>query len=200
MNKIGKWILLLLSGVGFFLVGWLWPNEEILPSLKHVEPFVVEEVVSEQIYKFDNEKVKLVAFYFTYCPDICPTTMVDLAQLQVRLEENDLLGNKVELVSITLDPTNDTEEVIQNYAEIFQSNPSGWKWLRGSEEETRKIASAFQMQYQIQDGKVIAHSVNMYLLDKENMIRAIYTMANVEKPMNLEGIIRDMELLSSEFK
>ncbi|MFD2630081.1 SCO family protein [Oceanobacillus kapialis] len=195
MKKIVKLLLICFVIAGFFLVYWLWPSDEGLPILDEVEAFQLDDVHGEG-FELTNGKVKLVAFFFTNCPDICPLTMVDFKEIQSILKEEGLFADKVELVSISLDPANDLPEVITDYAANFQADPQGWKWLRGTSEKTRQIANEFQMQYELEDGTVLYHSTTMYLLDEHNKIRALYDMALSGKPVEKETIVEDIALLT----
>ncbi|WP_042224251.1 SCO family protein [Oceanobacillus manasiensis] len=197
MKKTGKLLVVCLVIAGFFLVYWLWPNNDGLPILDEVNAFQLDDVHGEP-FESTNGKAKLVAFFFTDCPDICPLTMVDLKELQTMLKEENLFGDKVELVSISLDPDNDTPEVITDYAANFQADTKGWKWLRGTPENTKQIAKEFQMQYEIEDDTVLYHSTTMYLLDEKSNIRALYDMAFSDKPVKKEDILEDIVLLTEE--
>lgn len=195
MKKTGKLLLLCFVIAGFFLVYWLWPNNDGLPILDQVNAFELDDVHGD-IFESTNGKVKLVAFFFTDCPDICPLTMVDFRELQTMLKEEELFGSEVELVSITLDPDNDLPDVITDYAAGFQADTKGWKWLRGTPEKTQQIANDFQMQYEIEDDTVLYHSTTMYLLDENNKIRGLYDMAIFDKPVKKDDIIKDIVLLT----
>ncbi|AVQ98379.1 electron transport protein SCO1/SenC [Oceanobacillus iheyensis] len=195
MKKTSKLLLLFLIIAGFFLVYWLWPNNDGLPILDQVNAFELDDVHGD-IFESTNGKVKLVAFFFTDCPDICPLTMVDFRELQTMLKEEELFGSDAELVSITLDPDNDLPDVITDYAAGFQADTKGWKWLRGTPEKTKQIANDFQMQYEIEDDAVLYHSTTMYLLDENNKVRALYDMAVFDKPVKKDDIIEDIVLLT----
>ena len=61
-----------------------------------------------------NNKVTVVNFFFTSCPTICPTTTLNLIQLQNKLNQNKI--DKFKIISISVDPNNDTPEVLKKYA------------------------------------------------------------------------------------
>jgi protein SCO1 len=186
--------LLLLFG---FLLYWLIPNKEGLPVLERVSEFEMENV-HDGIYNFDNGKVKIVTFFYTNCPDVCPSTMIDLKKLQAQLKNEEIFAHKAELISITLDPEIDDHDTIQKYAKAFQADPAGWKWLRGTPEETKAVADQFQMNYKKGKDNFVAHNTTMYLVDEKNRIRATYDMANTSKPVDIEKILKDIhELIKS---
>ncbi|PWA09738.1 SCO family protein [Pueribacillus theae] len=193
-KKFVPLILLLISIAGFALVTLLWPKNEKLPVLGKVSDIQLEEVHANG-YQLNNEKVKILAFFYTRCPDFCPLTMADFSLLQEQLKKEDLLGDKVELISLSFDPENDTREVIQSYAKSFQADTAGWKWLRGTEEETAKIAKELQMQYTKVEGDFFSHSTTMYLIDNKNQVRALYDMASRDKPVDREKILVDIRYL-----
>jgi protein SCO1 len=196
MKKQMLLIFLLISTVGFMAIHWLWPKGEDLPILDKVKSFQLEDVHGD-LYKSSNNKIKLVAYFYTNCPDICPLTMMDFRILQDKLKKAGLFGEEVELVAVTLDPDHDTKEVISKYAESFEADSAGWKWLRGTKEQIKVVADDFQMQYQKLEGDYYSHSVTMYLIDPKNQVRALYDMANPNKPVDKDKILADIQLLTS---
>ncbi|WP_080848268.1 SCO family protein [Cytobacillus gottheilii] len=195
MKITNKFLILLVIVAGFFLVYWLWPSDDGLPILDKVDAFELDNVHGER-YHSENGKVKLIAFFYTNCPDICPLTMMDFKIIQSMLKDKGLFGDEVELVSITLDPAYDTQEVIKEYAQIFETDTKGWKWLRDTPEKIKKIAGEFQMQYELDSETVLYHSTTMYLVDEENNIRALYDMAFADEPVKKDDIVEDIMLLA----
>lgn len=197
MKLTGKIIILCSAAAVFFLFYWLWPSDDGLPILDTVDAFELDDVHGGR-YESGNGKLKLVAFFYTNCPDICPLTMLDFKEIQSMLKEEGLFGDRVELVSITLDPDYDTPEVITDYAQIFETDPKGWKWLRETPEKIKEIASDFQMQYELDSTTVLYHSTTMYLVDEENNIRALYGMAFTDEPVKKDDILEDIVQLAGE--
>ena len=77
-------------------------------------------------------KVVAINFIYTSCPSSCPAETAKLAQVQQIL--GDTVGRDVFLYSITIDPENDTVEVLKNYREKFKAGP-GWEFLTGKKED-----------------------------------------------------------------
>jgi cytochrome oxidase Cu insertion factor (SCO1/SenC/PrrC family) len=75
-----------------------------------------------------NNKVVLIYLFFTNCDGTCPVINQKLAGVQDLL--GDLLGNTINLISITTDPTHDTASVVKEYSENFGPRP-GWLFLTG---------------------------------------------------------------------
>ncbi|WP_226682940.1 SCO family protein [Sutcliffiella horikoshii] len=189
------WLLFLpFSIIGFLVIYFFWPKYEKLPVLGSVSDFQLQDVQGST-YQLNNKKVKVITFFYTRCPDICPMTIVDLTKLQVELQNEGVFGEKVEIVAISLDPEQDTQESILRYSQAFNTDPKGWKWLRGTIVETKEIANRFNMQYQKLEGDFFSHSTTMYLLDDKNQIRALYDMANANDPLDTTQILEDISFL-----
>jgi len=193
-----KWIVNSIATIfllsGFFLIYLVWPKEEKLPVLDKVDPFSLQSIDGQE-YHSDNDKVKLLTFFYTKCPDICPLTMVDFQKLQEELQNKDLFGKHVELVAITLDPEVDTKEIIKSYSQSFRADYDGWKFLRGSEDETQAIADLYHMKYKKLEGDFIAHNTTMFLIDQDQQIRGLFDMANQNEAVKVEEILSAMEVL-----
>ncbi|MBM6618197.1 SCO family protein [Bacillus suaedaesalsae] len=196
MRKVILSLLLLLLVGGIGLMVFLWMNNPKLPYLDEVENFTLEEVHGST-YQLENGKVKLISFFYTNCPDICPLTMMDFKLLQERLKQEGIFGKEVELIAISIDPKHDQPQVIRDYASSFSADKEGWKWLRGSNDVTKEIAINLQMQYEKLEGDFYSHSTSMYLLDKDNNVRALYDMAYSKKPIEKDVIIEDILYLTN---
>jgi len=87
-------------------------------------------------------KAVVVFFGFTQCPDVCPTTMVEMANVMKSLGPD---ADRVQVLFITVDPERDTQEVLSKYVPAFDSRFLG---LRGTLPETEKVAKDFKVFYQ----------------------------------------------------
>ena len=121
--------------------------------------------------KFSSENLKgklsLIYFGFTYCPDICPTTLQKLTNVLSVLDKYQIDVNPV---FITIDPNRDKAALIKEYLGHFHPKFIG---LTGSEEEVRKTANLFKVYYaKSQDPSytggnyMVDHSSFIYLMDK----------------------------------
>ncbi len=118
---------------------------------------------------------QLVFFGFTYCPDICPTTLATIAQVL------DLLGGQAKRVAplfITVDPERDTPEILAEYVSAFHPEITG---LTGTPEQVRAATRSFRIFYGKQNdehapgGYVMSHSGYIYLMDPEGRYEAVFT-------------------------
>ena len=115
-------------------------------------------------------KVTLVFFGFTQCPDVCPSTMAELAQIRAKLGAD---GNRVQGVFVTLDPERDTPELLQAYLSGF--DPS-FIALRGTLEQTAAAAKEFKVFYAKVPGKSpgsysLDHTAGSYVFDTHGKVR-----------------------------
>lgn len=116
----------------------------------------------------------LVFFGFTYCPDICPTT---LAILSAALEEIGPLADDIVPILITVDPARDTPEILKPYLSVFGPQFVG---LTGTKEEVDNAVAAYRAFYQILetegDDYLVDHSTIIYLMDGEGKFVTNYNL------------------------
>lgn len=110
-------------------------------------------------------KLVLLYFGFTFCPDVCPTDLLAIAQAVKSLGK---AGGEVQPLFITLDPARDTPEVLKGYAPAFHPRLIA---LTGSDEDIRRVATAYKVFYEKvrverADTYLIDHSAYTFLLDR----------------------------------
>lgn len=86
-----------------------------------------------------SKKPVIVDFIFGTCTTICPILSVSFANLQQKLGAS---SQKIQLVSISIDPENDTPKVMKEYLKRYRSKP-GWDFLTGSRADIDKVMYAF---------------------------------------------------------
>jgi protein SCO1/2 len=183
----------LLLVIGFTAFYFLWPKSIDLPKIGTVDEWTLTEVSGKVVSL--QTKPKLITFFFTNCPDICPTTMWDLKDLQKLMEEKGISEDEYLILAVTLDPEYDTEERIIQYKEIFEINSPNWLFLRGSELETKKFTQSFNFFYEKDEGGFVTHSTSMYIVDTNNQVRAHHDMAIGNKRVNIEEIANHLQML-----
>lgn len=114
-------------------------------------------------------KVVALFFGFTHCPDVCPTTLVEMAGVMKELGDD---ASKLQVLFVTVDPERDTPDVLKRYVPAFHPSFLG---LAGSAEETAAAAKEFKIFYQKQKlsggGYTMDHSAGTYLIDREGRLR-----------------------------
>ena len=115
-------------------------------------------------------KAVVVFFGYTQCPDVCPTTMAEMATVMQKLGP---LADQVQVLFITLDPERDTQELLANYVPAFDKRFLG---LRGTPEQTAKTAKEFKVFYSKVPGTdpgsyTIDHTAGSYVFDRDGRLR-----------------------------
>ena len=115
-------------------------------------------------------KLVVVFFGFTQCPDVCPTTMAELAQVKKAMGAD---GDRVQGVFITIDPERDTPELLKAYMGSFDPSFIG---LRGTLEQTAATAKDFKVFYAKVPGKsegsyTMDHTAGSYIFDTTGKLR-----------------------------
>ena len=115
-------------------------------------------------------KVVVVFFGYTQCPDVCPTSMQELAEVKRLLGAD---GDKLQGIFITLDPERDTAELLKAYMANF--DPS-FMALRPNPEQLAAVTKDFKIYYKKVDGKTatsytLDHSAGSYTFDTQGRVR-----------------------------
>ena len=115
-------------------------------------------------------KVTVVFFGYTQRPDVCPTTMAELAQVKKSLGAD---GDKLQGVFITIDPERDTPDILKTYMASF--DPS-FVALRGTPAQTEAAAKEFKVYYAKVPGQApgsytMDHTAGSYVLDRNGNLR-----------------------------
>jgi protein SCO1 len=117
-----------------------------------------------------NGKVVIVFFGFAQCPDVCPTTMAEIAEVRQKLGAD---GAKVQPVFITVDPERDTAAVLKDYVRPFGADVVA---LRGTLEQTQAAAKDFKVFFAKVPGKTegsytIDHTAGSFVFDTKGQVR-----------------------------
>ena len=118
-------------------------------------------------------KVVVLFFGYTQCPDVCPTTMGELAQVKKLLGAD---ADKLQVLFVTVDPQRDTPEVLKAYMANFDP---AFVALRGTPDQLAAMAKDFKVYYKKTGGKTptsysMDHSAASYVYDSRGQLR-LYT-------------------------
>jgi protein SCO1/2 len=144
-----------------------------LPAYGSIPRF---ELTNQEAQPFGSEqlagKIWIADFIFTRCPGPCPIISTRMSELQKPLAKSD-----VHFVSFSVDPENDTPEVLRTYAEKLQILPQRWDFLTGPREAIYSLTrDGFKLG--VSDGSdeqgVPVHSTRFVLVDRRGTIRGYY--------------------------
>ncbi|RYF32474.1 MAG: SCO family protein [Comamonadaceae bacterium] len=138
-------------------------------------------------------KGKVVVLFFGYaqCPDVCPTTMTEMAQVKKELGKD---GDKLQVVFITVDPARDTPEVMKAYMGAFDP---AFVALIPTPEQLAATAKDFKAYYKKNDGTTptsysMDHSAASYIYDTQGRLRLYARYGAGVAPMvaDVQALIR----------
>lgn len=115
-------------------------------------------------------KVVVMFFGYTQCPDVCPTTMLELSEIKKSLGAD---ANRLQAIFVTVDPARDTQPVLKAYMENF--DPS-FLALIPTSDELKEVAKEYKVYYNKVEGKTptsytMDHSAFSYIYDTKGKLR-----------------------------
>ncbi|MGE0557490.1 MAG: SCO family protein [Burkholderiales bacterium] len=133
-------------------------------------------------------KVVTVFFGFTHCPDVCPTTLGEMALVMKELGGD---AGRVQVLFVTVDPGRDTPAVLKQYVPAFHPSFLG---MTGSPEDIARTAKEFKIFFQRQNlpggAYTMDHSAGTYILDDQGRLR-LYAQYGAGAP----ALLHDIRLL-----
>jgi protein SCO1/2 len=176
-----------------------------LPVLYQVPEF---SLTNEFGKKFGTEQLNgkfyIANFMFTSCPSTCPALMEKMDKVQKRIRG---LGTKAQIVTFTVDPENDTPEVLYKFARKKNTNPFVWNFLTGTKSDLQKIVvdgfkvpmgNKESVQKKLEDQTItlldIAHTEKVVLVDTKGQIRGYYSTDKI----SIDKLMIDLGLLVND--
>ena len=145
------------------------------------------QVVTEHSY---NGKLRLVYFGFTRCPDVCPTTLFEVARAMRQLGDD---ASNVQPIFISVDIENDTPEILASYVAAFHPALIG---LSGSQQQLDAVAASFNVTYGVEPAAdsesgidSVFHSSYLFLMDREG--RFLDVFGHGAKAVAIEARLRE---------
>jgi cytochrome oxidase Cu insertion factor (SCO1/SenC/PrrC family) len=168
---LGVWIAVLIGAAGW--IGW--------DAVQGKQPAIGGPfaLVDQDGQPFSSDRLKgkptLIYFGYTYCPDVCPTSLLLMQTAMDKIGPEAV--QKVNLVFITIDPERDTSKLMKDYVGNFAPTMIG---LTGTPEQVAAAARAYRVYYQKVPGKdggpyLMDHSSIVYLLDRNGRFVTHFT-------------------------
>jgi cytochrome oxidase Cu insertion factor (SCO1/SenC/PrrC family) len=153
---------------------WHWDARQAQTSAGEAligGPFILTDQHGKRVTEKDFAgRYMLIYFGYTFCPDICPTSLTTMAAALDRLPQEQ--AEQVVPVFITVDPARDTVEQLAAYAPLFHPRLVA---LTGSEDEVREAARAWRVYYHVPDEEgddyLVDHSTFVYLMGPDGSYR-----------------------------
>ncbi len=135
-------------------------------------------------------KVLVLFFGFTRCPDICPTTLAEIAAAVKSLGAD---AERVQVLFVTVDPERDTPQALREYVGAFDPR---FVALRGDEAATQRVAKDFKIYYEKRKqgaSYTVDHSAQAYVLDAQGRLRLLVRHDRIGKDLapDLRTLLRE---------
>ncbi|HVN15027.1 MAG TPA: SCO family protein [Anaerolineales bacterium] len=157
-------------------------------------PEIALKKANGEEYRLTDQKGKVVLLYFgyTYCPDICPTTLATLKQAYTNLGSD---ANKVEIVFITVDPDRDTPQSMQRYVNQFDASFIG---LSGSTADLQPVWTEYGIFRELgpkdaSGNYIVSHTARILVVDKQGNLHLSYPYGE-----QWQDILFDLRLLINQ--
>lgn len=142
-----------------------------------------------------KDKVTVIGFIYTHCPDICPMTTHNMYLTQQKLKKNSV--DNVLFVTVTFDPDRDFPSVLKKFGEIRDIDFNNWVFLWGDKNYTKSLLKRFDITAfntdttYFDDGEItysVMHTDRISLIDKKSRLKKNYRGSKV----NLEELYNDI--------
>jgi protein SCO1 len=139
-------------------------------------------------------EIVMLYFGYTYCPDVCPTTLANLAEVLERLGPD---ARRVRMLFVTVDPNRDTPEVLAEYVKNFSPQIDG---LRGTPDQLAALARRYRVVYSVKPETKdhpyeVIHSSAIYVFDGSGAARLLVASLSSTTP-DIAGTAADLKRLA----
>jgi len=149
-----------------------------------------QEGAARRFSDFEGKSVVL-SFFFTSCPSVCPRETRALAEVQRRLSP--ALSSRVQFLSLTVDPDNDSNEKLKAFARDNGADPSNWAFVRASPPATTALTKELAVFADPQQAQAapVGHGTSVYLFDGRGRLMQRYAGS----PLDGARLARELEQL-----
>jgi protein SCO1/2 len=191
--------IIVLGAVPAVVVPILWTRGKPpkLQDLSTIPPF---SLIDERGQPFTEEALRhhptIVSFIFTRCDTVCPVTSMKMANIQDKTFD---AGQKIKLMSISVDPTYDNPARLTAFAAKYHADPERWRFVTGPADAVQALVegpflTSMQSEAPRPDGiPNIAHGGYFMLVDADLHIRGMYESNDIQR---LDQMIRDARYLA----
>ncbi|MEK8132475.1 SCO family protein [Paenibacillus filicis] len=173
-------------------------KDEKMGILQKAPDFKLQNLDGKEVSLADTAgKAKLVYFFFSTCPDVCPPSTFTLSKIQNELIKKGVFGTDTAIMSISFDPTKDTTERLKEFSSRYNPDYKGWYFLRGDEKETVELARKFGVLVE-KDTKNDSwtHSNLFLLVDGKGNLRTYYS--GHDENLDVQKVAADLIKISKE--
>ncbi|MBE9523739.1 MAG: SCO family protein [Chloroflexi bacterium] len=182
MNKKTSWLFIIGVAIGIPLVLWiaiprLTPHTfhgTLLQSPDEAPDFTLKASNNQDVSLSDfREKVIMLYFGYSFCPDVCPATLAEVATAL------DILGrdtDKVQFIMISVDPGRDTPEKMSEYVAHFHPDLLG---VTGDPDTIAKLTTLYGIFFEMHEGTeatgyLVDHTATITVIDQDGHVKLIF--------------------------
>jgi protein SCO1/2 len=175
--RLPSWPLAALLGVLLIVAApaRAWHSTDMTGALPPLS-FTMTRASDGKTVTADDYKGKIVLLYFgyTFCPDVCPTTLLNVTDM---LKTMGSRAGDVRVLFVTVDPGRDTLPVLKDYTSAFAPQVAG---LRGTPDQLATLAKRYRVAYSVtpaHDGKPyeVTHGAAVYVFNRAGAIKLLFT-------------------------
>ncbi|MGH7047238.1 MAG: SCO family protein [Stellaceae bacterium] len=192
-------IRLIGAGLGLVLVAGCgdsakWHSIDVSGSLPALAFTMTRAATGKEVTQADYRgKIVLLYFGYTNCPDVCPETLSNLAQVLTRIGPD---AQHVHMLFVTVDPHRDTPPVLASYVKVFAPQIEG---LRGTGDQLAALARRYRVVYSVSPATKdhpyeVTHSSAIYVFDGSGAARLIIGSLSSTHP-DIQGTAADLKRL-----
>ena len=182
-------LLLAFASLAFASLATLAAPAERLAVIAAAPDFTLRDQNDRPVRFADfRGRVVVVSFIFTTCNGTCPATTHRMAKLHEACAGRPDLMNRVQFVSITLDPQRDVPEKLRGYMRLYEISGKDWTFLTGATKQVKPVLAAWGMWARPAPNGQLDHPSRVYLVGPKGRIREIYNLDFFRLPWVLEDI------------
>ena len=171
-----------------------WHSTDIAGTLPTLDFAMTRTSDGKEVSATDYKgKVILLYFGYTFCPDVCPTTLFNVTLILRKLGP---LADSVRVLFVTVDPNRDTPDILKQYTTSFAPQTVG---LRGTADQLAALARRYRVAYSVESATrdhpyEVTHSSGVYVFDRNGDVRLLFSGMATAHP-DLDGFADDLRAL-----
>lgn len=174
-SQFGMLLLVLVAAVGLLSGCAVYEfHGTLLQSPDPAADFTLISMNNQQVSLSDFQgKVVLLYFGYTYCPDVCPTTLAEIKKALTKLEDG---ADEVQVIMISVDPQRDTPQLLNGYMSSFGENFMG---LTGPIADVQRVATLYGIYFARAEGSeatdyLVDHTASLMVIDQEGYLKLVF--------------------------
>jgi len=173
---------------------WAWHSADISGALPRLSFTMTRATDGREVNAADYKgKITLLYFGYTFCPDICPTTLLNLT---IALKKLGSEADDVRVLFVTVDPNRDSLQTLKQYTSALAPQIVG---LRGTADQLAELAKRYRVAYSVKPATndhpyEVTHSPAVYVFDRNGEVKLLFSGLATANP-NLDGIADDLVIL-----